>query len=108
MPKHAIINDTLFEPMYIADAVHSQTHFSVIADGSVCISLWVYIPPHCGNTRHLLCHGTSAWMWISDTSSHKRHFFSSYSHTSMLCLTILPFVELDGDKWIRTLGFSNV
>lgn len=31
------------------------------------------------------------------------HFFSCNSFAPMLCLTVLPFVEPDADKWIPTL-----
>jgi hypothetical protein len=85
-------------------------HVSVAADRIVCISLREYISPVCvcvcvcvcGNPKHLLCYGTS--VWIFDTSSHKHViFFSCSSFAPMLCLTVLPFVELDADKWIAAL-----
>lgn len=102
MPKHAITNRTLVEPMYTVDTNHRQIHFSVETDRSVCISLREYISSECGNPKHLLCRRTS--VWIFDTSSHKHVIFLSSCYCgSMFCLTILPFVEPDGDKWIQTL-----
>jgi hypothetical protein len=97
------MDQTWVAPVYTGNIIHSQ----------ICISC------HCGSRQICLyfavrIHFTGVWepkapaalrdigvdiRYISQTC----HFFSSNSFASMLCLTVLPFVELDTDKWIPTL-----
>jgi hypothetical protein len=99
------MDQPLVVPIYTGGKKHVAKlvfHVTATADRSVCISLREYISPVCGNLKHLLGYGTS--VWIFDTSSNKHViFFSSNSFAPMFCLTVLPFVELDADKWIPTL-----
>lgn len=98
------MDQPLVLPVFAGDKIHSQICISCHRGRQSCLYFVVRIhfTGVCGNPKHLLCYGTS--VWIFDTSSHKHViFFSSNSFAPMLCLTVLPFVQLDADKWIATL-----
>lgn len=98
------MDQPLVVPVYTLGKIRSQ----------ICISC------HCGSKQICLyfagrIHFTGVWELkapavLRDISGDIRyifsqtcHFFSSNSFAPILCLTVLPFVELDADKWIPTL-----
>jgi hypothetical protein len=88
-------------PVYAGDRIRSEICISCQTDSCLYLAARTHFAGVCGNAKHLLLRAS---VWIFDTSSRKRVIFPLAPPLLALCLSAVPFVALDADKWIAAHG----